>query len=84
MTDEAPAEKPAKPAKAIRKAECPRCGGPRNCEIRGRYEDRYDDDDSEFWGRTTWYILECRGCEHVFVQTASIHSEDIDDSTGCK
>lgn len=78
MTDEASPEKPAKPVETVRKAECSQCNGPRYCEIRGRYDDRYDDDDSGFWGNTTWYILECRGCEYVFVQTVGINSEDID------
>jgi hypothetical protein len=68
----------AQPVEAVRKAECSQCGGPRNCEIRGRYDARYEDDDRGFWGNTTWYILECRGCEHVFVQTVSINSEDTD------
>jgi len=74
VADEAPIEKPTKPAETVRKAECSECGGPRNCEIRGRYDDRYDDDDSGFSGNVTWYILECRGCEHVFVQTVSTNS----------
>ena len=78
MTDEAPAGGHATTAETVRKAECSQCGGPRNCEVRGRYDDRYDDEDSGFWGNTTWYILECRGCEHVFVQTVSINSEDMD------
>jgi hypothetical protein len=78
MTDEASAEKPAKPEKTVRKAECPVCHGIRNCEVRGRHDVPHEDDESGFWGNTTWYILECRGCEHVFVQTASTNSEDMD------
>lgn len=78
MTDEAPGERPLTPAKTIRKAECSECSGLRNCEIRGRHTVTYNDDQSGFWGQTTWYILECRGCEHVFAQTVSINSEDME------
>ncbi|WP_165350027.1 DUF4145 domain-containing protein [Mesorhizobium sp. M3A.F.Ca.ET.080.04.2.1] len=31
---------------------------------------------------TEWYLLECRGCEHVFAQTISSNSEDVDYSYG--
>jgi hypothetical protein len=73
MTDPAPA---AKAADTVRKAECSQCGGIRNCDILGEHADRYEDDD--FQGNTVWYILKCRGCEHVFVQTVSTNSEDYD------
>ena len=69
-----PAPPPAIPT--VRKAECSACGGSRNCDIRGEYIVRYGDDD--FSGRTHWYILECRGCENVFVQTVSTDSEDYE------
>jgi hypothetical protein len=61
----------------VRKAECSQCGGIRNCDIRGEHLVRYGDE--QFSANTHWYILECRGCENVFVQTASINSEDYDD-----
>jgi hypothetical protein len=61
---------------SLRRATCSNCGGPRNCDIRGSHDVNYDDE--HMWGRTTWYILECRGCERVFVQTCSINSEDVD------
>ena len=64
-----PAAKPT-----IRKAECSKCGGTRNCDIRGEHTDGYSDKHS--WGQTVWYILECRGCENVFVETVATNSED--------
>lgn len=68
---------PATPAVLkMRKAECSQCGGMRNCNIRGEHSDTYDDD--HFQGEDIWFILECRGCEHVFVQTVSTNSEDYD------
>ena len=60
----------------IRKAECSQCGGIRNCDIRGEHTESYGDDQFQAW--TTWRILQCRGCEHVFVQTVSTNSEDYD------
>ena len=59
-----------------KKAECAECGGSRNCDIRCEHKESYHQD--EFWGETTWYILQCRGCGHVFAQTVSTNSEDID------
>ena len=60
----------------VRKAHCAACGGHRYCDIQGEFLERYDDED--IWGRKTWYILQCRGCEAVFAQTVSINSEDYD------
>lgn len=59
----------------VRKAHCSVCGGERNCEIRGHWTQDGGDQDVQW--QTHWYILECRGCEHVFVQTVSTNSEDI-------
>jgi hypothetical protein len=73
MTDSAPT---AKAADTIRKAECSQCGGMRNCDILGRHSQRIGDDN--FTEDTTWFILKCRGCEYVFVQTVSMNSEDYD------
>ena len=65
---------PVAPVGKIRKAECSKCGDMRNCEVRGHYEERYSDE--HFQASTEWFILECRGCEYVFVQTVSTNSED--------
>jgi hypothetical protein len=59
-----------------RKAECARCGGVRNCDIRGEYFVTEFDDQVQAW--KAWYILECRGCEYVFIQTVGTFSEDYD------
>lgn len=60
----------------IRMAECSECGGIRNCSIKGEHFTSYDE--HMFWSRTTWYILQCRGCDHVFCQQVKVNSEDID------
>ncbi|MER8629783.1 DUF4145 domain-containing protein [Mesorhizobium opportunistum] len=61
--------------KDIRKAECSKCGGLRNCNILGKHAQSGEEHDYFSWHKA-WYILECRGCEHVFVQTVSTNSED--------
>src|SRR5690606_23682608 len=60
---------------SIRKAICSECGGERNCDIRGVFE--HGDSDEHFQWHRSWYILQCRGCEYVFIQTVSTNSEDI-------
>jgi hypothetical protein len=52
----------------------------RNCDIRGHYEQAGEEEEAVYWWKTSWYLLQCRGCEHVFVQTISIDSEDIEQS----
>ncbi|MBZ9604003.1 DUF4145 domain-containing protein [Phyllobacterium chamaecytisi] len=58
------------------KAHCSNCSGERNCEIRGHHKVRGSDDYAEWW--TTWYLLVCCGCEHVFAQSVSGNSESYD------
>jgi len=60
----------------IKKAHCANCKGSRNCDIRGEFDDGYSDE--VISGNTKWLILQCRGCETVFVQTVSTNSEDYD------
>jgi len=77
MTDKVNVEQPSRLEERIRKAECASCGGLRNCDIHGCYVERDDDDEEHgFWGKTTWYILKCRGCDYVFTQIVMINSED--------
>lgn len=61
----------------IRKTFCSNCGGDRNCEIRGHHTQSGSESDHYYW-TTDWFILECRGCEHVFALTVSTNSEDVD------
>ncbi|KAA1182101.1 hypothetical protein FP026_08420 [Rhizobium tropici] len=58
------------------KAYCSECRGDRNCEIRGHYAERGDD--YVYQWHCDWYLLTCRGCDHVFAQSVSTNSEDID------
>jgi Domain of unknown function (DUF4145) len=60
-----------------RKAGCSKCGGERNCDVFGHFENR-DSDDYMSWC-TDWYLMKCRGCDQVFVQLVSTNSEDYDD-----
>ncbi len=61
---------------SIRKAQCAQCGGERKCDVRGHHHTEYSEHD--FWGRTDWYLLQCRGCDYVFAQTDVTTSEDYD------
>ena len=62
------------PRPTTRKAQCAECGGMRNCDIHGSKEVVYADE--HISAVTTWYLLECRGCETVFVETVATNSED--------
>lgn len=64
-----------KASEAIKKASCSTCGGTRNCDILGQHEERGEDEYYR-WNKS-WYILRCRGCDHVFVQTVATNSEDL-------
>ena len=66
-----------KTSDAIRSAECSECGGVRFCDIVGKYSERGGD--TYFQYHVDWYLLVCRGCQHVFVQTVSTNSEDYDE-----
>lgn len=72
-----------KPNELIRKAECQQCGGITNCDIRGKHSVHYDDDYPH--EDITWYILQCCGCEHVFMQTVrtnEMYYDECDDDCG--
>jgi hypothetical protein len=60
----------------VKKAECSNCGGVRNCNIIGHHNEGSSDE--HFWWNRNWFLLECRGCDHVFVQTVSTDSESYD------
>jgi hypothetical protein len=60
-----------------KKAICSICGGERNCDVFGDFDNRGSDDYMS-WS-THWYLMKCRGCDHVFVQLISTNSEDYDD-----
>lgn len=60
----------------IRKAHCSICRDERNCDVVTEYDQRGGDED--FQWSTEWYILKCRGCDNVFVQTVATNSEDYD------
>lgn len=61
---------------SVRKVHCAQCGGLRNCEVRAHHAERHDEEPVQW--RIDWYILECRGCEHVFAQTVATDSETYD------
>jgi hypothetical protein len=58
----------------VRKAECGKCGGERNCAILGKHQENHGDENYQEY--TEWFMLKCRGCDYVFVQTVSTNSEE--------
>lgn len=58
------------------RAHCAKCGGERNCAIKGRHYEHFKERHVD-WG-VTWLILACCGCDYVFAQTMSWHSENVD------
>ncbi|WP_395449049.1 DUF4145 domain-containing protein [Aminobacter sp. UC22_36] len=58
------------------KAHCSNCRGDRNCDVLGYHSVRGEDGGGYYQWHTEWYLLVCRGCEHVFAQTVSTNSED--------
>jgi hypothetical protein len=61
---------------SVLKTYCSSCQGDRNCEVKGHYGKLDEHDEAPISWRTDWYVLECRGCEYVFVQTVATNSED--------
>lgn len=61
------------------KAFCGRCGGERNCEVKGLHDDGGSEADGAFQWNTRWYLLVCRGCDFPFAQSVSTDSETYHD-----
>jgi hypothetical protein len=59
-----------------KKAMCAVCAGMRNCAIRGNTTEQWEAAGGLVWGKTDWFILQCRGCDHIFCQTVKVFSED--------
>lgn len=61
-------------------AECAKCGGRRNCNIMASFANSgsYSDDHYDYSWHTDWRIVQCAGCDEVFVQTVSSNSEDYE------
>lgn len=56
------------------RAHCSKCGGDRNCEIKGHHPERGGDGHYDW--HVDWFLLACRGCDHVFAQTVATNSEE--------
>ncbi|AMG57383.1 DUF4145 domain-containing protein [Pantoea vagans] len=62
------------------RTKCPECNGERNCIIIGETERRWSSGRGQYsaqWG-TEYRLLQCKGCDTVFYQSKSWHSEDLD------
>ncbi|MCZ8376607.1 MAG: DUF4145 domain-containing protein [Beijerinckiaceae bacterium] len=61
----------------LRRAHCAECGGIRNCDIRGHHQKSGEDADGYYQYWIDIYILQCRGCDSLFVQKIESNSEDV-------
>jgi len=64
--------------KKIIDALCPNCDGIRKCKIYGQVLKNWDFEDGRAYGSNLFMLLECRGCETVFLHITSENSEDWD------
>ncbi|MGB3899488.1 MAG: DUF4145 domain-containing protein [Mesorhizobium sp.] len=55
------------------RAFCANCKGERNCEVKGHHHVVENGEHIDWW--CNWYLLVCRGCDHVFAQSVSCDSE---------
>lgn len=65
-------------APKIIKGDCPDCEGERNAEVKRELEETWSDDDNGIAGGVVYRILQCRGCDSIYVQKESWFSEDLD------
>lgn len=66
--------------KATKEERCPKCDGERHCEVHGHTTTNWDwsnGQNSQEGGADHW-LLECRGCKHVFYVRDTWFSEDYD------
>src|SRR5690606_1152297 len=54
---------------------CSSCGGERNCDVAGHRSQSGSEAEGYYQWYMDWYLLQCRGCEHVFAQSVSSDSE---------
>ncbi len=69
----------------IVRADCPKCGPDRLAQVSGHVQRRWDDPKAPVWATVDYRLLQCRGCEEVFLQIDEIFSEDtemVENSSG--
>jgi hypothetical protein len=57
---------------------CPDCGPDRRADVLAEHKFESNDEEHGIWGRRTFRILRCRGCEAAYFQYVEIFSEDVD------
>ena len=60
----------------VRKGHCPECGPERHADVISEHKKAWDDEHEGIWHSKEWCILQCRGCESVYMQTLEFFSED--------
>jgi Domain of unknown function (DUF4145) len=63
---------------AILRGHCPNCHADRNAEVLA--EDTLEEEDkaSGIWGRSTYSILRCLGCDRRYIRLVQVCSEDME------
>lgn len=60
------------------RGHCPSCGPERHANVQASHEEKWHDDELSLWGRDTYSILKCGGCDTIYVRHDSVFSEDVD------
>lgn len=66
----------------IEKAPCPKCGGSRNCFVRGRHSDTtdYTEYPGQVYECTTGFVMQCCGCSTIFYKEQFYFSEETEEA----
>lgn len=64
------------------RAPCPKCGGYRNCVVRGRHSETvdYTEYPGQVYDCTTGYLLQCSGCSTIFYKEQYYFSEECEEA----
>jgi len=64
------------------RGRCPNCRADRNAEVLAEDTQEGEDDAGGIWGKTSFSILRCLGCDHRYIRHVQACPEDSDPETG--
>jgi hypothetical protein len=64
--------------RAHARGRCPNCQADRNAEILAEDTQEGEDQASGIWGKNSFSILRCLGCDHRYIRHVRACSEDAD------
>ena len=65
-------------SRAILRGHCPNCDADRNAEVLSEDTNEEEDEPSGIWGKSTYSILRCLGCDTRYIRLVQLCSEDWD------